>query len=58
MNCLGDKVQRLINVITLGMGKRIATKVSNFLGFEDCGCSKRQEWLNNKFGCNKDIKLL
>lgn len=55
--CIGDKIQIIINKVTFGFGKAFASKIANFLGFEDCGCSKRQQWLNTKFGCKKNISL-
>ena len=55
--CLGDWIERLIHYSTIGFGKRIAIKISNWLGFEDCGCSERQRKINEFFGCTKDIKL-
>jgi hypothetical protein len=55
--CIGTKLRKLINFLTLGFGKSIAQKVANKLGFEDCGCSSREQWLNKRFGCNASIKL-
>jgi hypothetical protein len=55
--CLGDIVQKIINILTLGFGKRIAKKVANWLGFEDCGCSDRQRRLNEWSRCNKQIDI-
>jgi len=43
---LGDKVERIINIITFGKGKAIATWIANKLGYEDCGCEKRKNFLN------------
>lgn len=43
---LGDKLETIINVITLGKGKAIATWIANKLGYEDCGCEKRKKYLN------------
>lgn len=44
---IGDYVEALIHVITLGFGKRIATFISvTLLGFSSCGCCERREWLN------------
>ncbi len=44
---LGDKLETIINIITLGQGKRIATWIANKLGYEDCGCDDRKKYLNN-----------
>jgi hypothetical protein len=43
---LGDKLEKIINIITFGKGKAIATWVANKLGYEDCGCEKRKNYLN------------
>tara|TARA_R100000081_G_C4725025_1_gene120200 strand:+ start:420 stop:626 length:207 start_codon:yes stop_codon:yes gene_type:complete len=43
---LGDKLEYIINIITLGKGKDIAEWIAHKLGFEDCGCNKRKNWLN------------
>lgn len=60
---LGDYVEALIHVLTLGFGKRISEWIAiDVLGFESCGCCERQQWLNRltdkKFNghCN-DVKL-
>ena len=55
--CIGDILERIIHYSTIGFGKKIAIKVANFFGFEDCGCSERQEKLNNWSGCKKGIKF-
>lgn len=45
---LGDILEKIINVITLGQGKRIATYIAKrFFDMEDCGCDKRKKDLNN-----------
>jgi len=46
MDRLGDKAERIINIITFGKGKAIATWIANKLGYEDCGCEKRKNFLN------------
>ena len=56
---LGDLVEKIINIITFGQGKKIAKWVANKLGYEDCGCDLRKEKLNNlhikrKMKFNKD----
>ena len=43
---LGDKVEYIINIITLGKGKDIAQWIAIKLGYEDCGCDNRKNWLN------------
>lgn len=55
---IGNIVDGLINVITLGWGKDIATWIANKLGYSDCGCEKRRIYLNKIFGCKeKQIPL-
>ena len=55
--CLGDIIERIIYYLTFGFGKKVSTKVANLLGFESCGCSSRQQWLNELSKCNKGVKL-
>ena len=44
---LGDYVESLIHVITLGFGGRISEWIAiDLLGYQSCGCCKRKEWLN------------
>lgn len=55
---LGDWIEAIITFVTLGHGKYLAQWVANKLGYEDCGCDKRKDWLNNLVGCKeKSIKL-
>lgn len=55
---LGNIVEGIIEVVTLGRGKDIATWIANKLGYEDCGCDRRKEWLNKLSKCpQQDIKL-
>jgi len=60
---IGDWVEALIHVVTLGFGKRISTWIAvDLLGYESCGCCERKEWLNQLTdkeynGHCKDIKL-
>ena len=60
---IGDYVEALIHVITLGFGKRISTWIAvDLLGYESCFCCERKEWLNRLtdkeyIGNCKDIKL-
>jgi hypothetical protein len=44
---LGDILEKLISVVTLGQGKKIATFIAKLRGKEDCGCSRRKNYLNN-----------
>ena len=39
---------KIINVVTLGYGKRIATWVAKKLGYDDCGCNDRKNDLDKK----------
>lgn len=51
---LGDWVAKTLG--TVGITKERAQRVANALGIEDCGCEKRQEWLNEvgeKMGFSK-----
>lgn len=50
---LGDKLETIINIITFGKGKPIATWIANKLGYEDCGCEQRKNFLN---GISRDGK--
>ena len=43
---LGDLTEKIINVITFGQGKKIATWVASLFGYKDCGCDKRKENMN------------
>lgn len=55
--CVGDWIEKLIRIISLGTGKRFALWIANRLGFEDCGCSERQKRINKLFGCKEGIRL-
>ena len=55
---LGDIVEKIINIITLGYGKRIATWVAKLFGYKDCGCDKRKEKLNRYIFTKDGIKEL
>ena len=44
---LGNITEKIINIITLGQGKRIATWVAQKMGYEKCDCDKRKKSLNN-----------
>jgi hypothetical protein len=54
---LGNWVEGLINVFTLGFGKDIAGWVAHKLGYQDCGCEVRRIYLNQLCGCKEGIKL-
>lgn len=43
---LGDVVEKAINVVTLGTGKKIAKAVATASGRKDCGCKRRKDALN------------
>ena len=55
---IGNIVEGIIEIITLGNGKQIAGFIANKLGYEDCGCERRRIWLN-ELTCKKEqgIKL-
>ena len=44
---LGDHLENLISIITLGQGKKIATYIAKLRGKEDCGCDRKKDYLNN-----------
>ena len=50
---LGNVVEGLISVLTLGHGKDVAMWVANQLGYEDCGCERRRIYLNQLCGCKE-----
>lgn len=45
---LGTLLEKIINIITFGYGKNIATWIAKKLGKEDCGCENRKNDLNKK----------
>jgi hypothetical protein len=53
---LGNIIEKIIAVITLGYGHSIATWIAHKLGYKTCGCETRKEWLNTLF-IKKDIQL-
>ena len=53
---LGDWVEKTIAIVTLGYGLSIAKYVAKKLGYNDCGCENRKQWLNTLFN-KQDIKL-
>jgi hypothetical protein len=55
---LGNIVDGMINVITLGWGKDLAGWIAlKFFNSHDCGCEARRIYLNELCGCNEGIKL-
>lgn len=55
---VGNVVDGLINVITLGHGKSLAGWVAlKFFNSYDCKCEERRIYLNELFGCKEGIKL-
>lgn len=51
---LGDLVELIIKIITLGQGKRIAHHIATkWFGYESCKCDERKEKLN-KFKINRN----
>lgn len=44
---LGDLIEKIISILTLGQGKKLATYIAKLRGKEDCGCNRRKEKLNN-----------
>jgi len=55
---VGNFVDGLINVVTLGHGKSFAGWVSlKFFNNPDCGCERRRVKWNELFGCPEGIKL-
>lgn len=44
---LGDFLEKLIYIVTLGQGKKIAMYIAKLRGKEDCGCERRKQKLNN-----------
>jgi hypothetical protein len=44
---IGDYVEALIHIITLGYGARLSEWIAvDILGYDSCGCCERKEWLN------------
>jgi hypothetical protein len=44
---LGNILEKIINIITIGQGKFFAKWLAKKLGKEDCGCNERKNALNN-----------
>ena len=52
---IGDYVEALIHVITLGFGHRLSEWIAiDVLGYKSCGCCQRKEWLNKLTDKNYD----
>ena len=43
---LGNLVEFIIKIITLGQGKKIANWIAKKMGYERCDCDNRKESLN------------
>ena len=55
---LGNVLEGLLNVLSLGWSKDIALAIALKLGYKDCYCEQRRIWLNELCGCKeKSIKL-
>jgi hypothetical protein len=60
---LGDYLEALIHVVTLGFGNRLSEWIAvDLLGYKSCGCCQRKEWLNrltdkSYYGYCNEIKL-
>ena len=46
---LGDIVETIISIVTMGQGKKISTYIAKMFGYKDCGCDRRRIYLNNLF---------
>jgi hypothetical protein len=44
---LGNILEFIIKMITLGQGKKLATWISKKFGYERCNCEQRKEALNS-----------
>lgn len=55
---LGDFTEKVIRIITLGQGKRIAKFVAKLFGYKSCGCEERQQKLNKYIFTKDGIKKL
>lgn len=44
---LGTMVHAITELITFGNAYEVAYWIAKKLGYDDCGCVKREEWLNN-----------
>ena len=50
---LGDTIKKVTSATKLDI---LAEKIAHSLGKADCGCSKRQDYLNDKFPYPNAIK--
>ncbi len=50
---LGDTIAKFTHFFYLD---RLAKKIANLFGKEDCGCTRRQKKLNSIFSYNKKTK--
>ena len=54
---IGDWVEALIHVITLGFGQRLSEWIAiDLLGYDSCGCCERKQFLNRLTDKNYDGK--
>jgi|TARA_R110000737_G_scaffold160208_2_gene187916 hypothetical protein len=44
---LGNIVEFIIKILTLGQGKKIANWIAKKIGYKKCDCENRKEALNN-----------
>tara|TARA_R110002167_G_scaffold242508_1_gene448123 strand:- start:266 stop:424 length:159 start_codon:yes stop_codon:yes gene_type:complete len=44
---LGNIAEKVITIITLGQGKKIANWIAKKMGYERCDCDERKDSLNN-----------
>ncbi len=52
---IGDWVEALIHVVTLGFGQRLSEWIAiDVLGYQSCGCCERKQWLNRLTDKNYD----
>lgn len=58
MKGLGDLVEKVISIITLGQGKKFATYIAKLRGKKDCGCNRRQNKLNKILSFNIKPKTM
>ena len=53
---LGTWLEKFIATITLGYGYKFSMWIARKLGYPDCGCKNRRDYLDTLFN-KKDIKL-
>lgn len=55
----GSWLESLINVITFGWGKSLASWIAwTFFRSRDCGCDSRREYLDNLFNCENKNQII